>query len=256
MQGAPIAFLGTPVRGIPVGVMWILVVLLVISVIATVMARRRGRDARDSVDAQQRQLDALRIAATGAQAPAGERSTPSSSTAIPIQGLAASRGDRDRSRRWLLIAGGSLVAVAAVVAVVLAVGLGDSSSDSSGKGAAGSGRRTSTTSSTSTTTTTVAPAVTVGPLERGTVTVSMPAGPYQVTISARGACWMQAEGADKTVIATATLQAGETKQLPGSGPMTLRLGNPGVVDVLVNGAALALPASGGAAMDVQLTPAA
>jgi hypothetical protein len=115
---------------------------------------------------------------------------------------------------------------------------------------------TSSSTSTSTTTTTVAPALTVGPLTRGTVTVSMPAGAYTVTVAARGACWMQAEGADKTVLVTTTLQSGDSKAIPGSGPMTLRLGNPGMVDVQVNGQALALPTSGGAAMDVQLNPAA
>jgi hypothetical protein len=166
---------------------------------------------------------------------------------IPGRGLPRSSHGPDHTRRWLLV-GGGLVAVAAVGAVVLATGVGDSSSGPGGDRQAATRHTSTTTSSTSTTTTTVAPALTVGPLQRGTVTVSMPAGPYQVAVVARGACWMLAQGADKSVIAT--------KQLPGSGAMTLRLGNPGNVDVQVNGAALALPPSGGAAMDVQFAPAA
>jgi hypothetical protein len=253
MQGTPIAFRSHRSRAIPVVLMWLLVLLIVVSIVATVVARRHTRDARDSVDAQQRQLDALRIAATASQAPSGERTT--APLPIPGRGLPRSSRGPDHPRRWLLI-GGGLVAIAAIGAVVLASGVGDSSSGSGGGQRAATRRTSTSTSSTSTTTTTVAPAVTVGPLQQGTVAVSMPAGPYQVAVTARGACWMQAQGPDKTVIATSTLQAGETKQIPGSGAMTLRLGNPGNVDVQLNGTALALPPTGGAAMDVQLNPAA
>ena len=233
--------------------MWLLVVLLVVSVIATVVARRRGREARDSVDAQQRQLEALRIAAAAAQAPTGERAT----SPVPVRSLPAARGRSPRASRTWMYLGGGLLAVAAVAALVLTVGQNDSSGGSGDNRQAGEKHpSTSTSTSTSTTTTTVAPALTVGPLTRGTVTVSMPAGAYTVTVAARGACWMEAQAADKTVLLTTTLQSGDSKAIPGSGPMTLRLGNPGMVDVQVNAEALMLPASGGAAMNVQLNPAA
>ncbi len=204
------------------------------------------------MDAQQRQLEALRIAANAAQAPTGERAT----APVSVRSLPAARGSSERASRMWMFVGGGLLALAAVAAVLLALGQSDSSGGSGDKGRAADHPSTSTSTSTSTTTTTVAPALTVGPLEHGTVTVSMPAGAYTVTVAARGACWMQAQGADQTVIVTTTLQSGDSKEIPGSGPMTLRLGNPGVADVQVNGAALTLPASGGAAMNVQLNPAA
>src|SRR5437667_221872 len=74
----------------------------------------------------------------------------------------------------------------------------------------------STTSTSSSTTTTVTPTPTVGPLDHGTVTVGLPAGAYTVTVAARGACWMQAERPDRTVVVSSTLQAGDSREIPGA----------------------------------------
>jgi hypothetical protein len=231
--------------------MWLLVVLVVVSVLVTVVARVRGRDQRDTVTAQQRQLEALRIAAS---APRTEPTTPDAPP-LPLRGLGpARRGRPGINGRWLLIGGGVVVVLAAVG---LAVGLGvgsDGGSDST-RQARSQKPKPSTTTAPPTTTTTVAPAASITGTQGSTVTISVPASPYQVTIAARSACWVQAVQADQTVVFTMTLQSGDSKDLTQSGPLTVRLGNPGGVDVSVNGQAMALPASGGSVMKLQLNPA-
>ncbi len=65
---------------------------------------------------------------------------------------------------------------------------------------------------------------------------------------------MQAEQADKTIVVTTTLKTGESKQVTATGSLSVRLGNPAGVDVSINGQPMALPASGGSTMVLQLNP--
>jgi hypothetical protein len=232
--------------------MWLLVALLVVSIIVTVVARGRGRDHRDSVGVQQRQLEALRIATSAPRTEPVTREPPP----LPVRGLGPERRRAPKVNvRWLVI-GGAVVVVLALVGVAVALGLGsDTGSDGKHEAVSPKHSSTTTTDPPSTTTTTVPPAASITGTEGGTVTISVPASPYQVTIAARSDCWMQAVQADQTVVVTTTLQAGESKDLTQSGPLTIRLGNPGGVDVSVNGQAMTLPASGGSAMKLQLNPA-
>jgi cytoskeletal protein RodZ len=252
MQGTR-DFRSTLDGGIPVSVMWLLIVLVVVSVVATLVARLRTRDESDSVDAQQRRLSALRTAVSGTNAP-GE------TTRVPLPGpgrMRERRGPRLSRSRSVFVAGAAVVTGLAVLAVVLAV---NSAHDTGrAKQNAASSRppgSSPATSSTSTSSTTLALPVGVLSADGSTVSVSLPAGPYELTLKARAACWMRAQRADNTVVETTTLRAGDTHQLTESGPLTVRLGNPGAVDVAINGQALALPVRTGAAVDLQLNPAA
>ena len=205
------------------------------------------------MDAQQRQLEALRIARErGAGADGGARGP----RRVPVRSLPAARGSSERaSRMWMFVGGGLLArrghrrGGARAGSERLVRGLGD-------KGRAADHPSTSTSTSTSTTTTTVAPALTVGPLEHGTVTVSMPAGAYTVTVAARGACWMQAQGGGQDRDRDHDPAVRRLEGDPRLGADDPAPRQPGVADVQVNGEALTLPASGGAAMNLQLNPAA
>ncbi len=66
---------------------------------------------------------------------------------------------------------------------------------------------------------------------------------------------MRDQRPDSTVVDTTTLHAGDSRELAESGPLTVRLGNPGVVDVAVDGQVLALPVQNGAAVDLHFVPA-
>ena len=231
--------------------MWLLVLLIVVSVLVTVVARRRGRDQRDTVTAQQRQLEALRIAASAPRTEPDTRDAPP----VPLRGLRPERREPRIDGRWLLI-GGAVVAVLAIVGLAVELGVGSGGgSDATPQARSQKPKSSTTTAPASTTTTTVAPAASITDTQGSTVTISVPASPYQVTIAARAACWMQAVQADQTVVVTTTLQPGESKELTGTGPLTVQLGNPAGVDVSVNGLAMTLPASGGSAMKLQLNPA-
>ena len=152
----------------------------------------------------------------------------------------------------MLIAAGAVV-VLALVGLAVGLGLGSSGGGQTRNEARARTHASSTTTS-STTTTTVAPVAAITATSGGTVTISVPVSPYQVSVAARSACWMQAVRTDKTVVVTTTLQTGDSKQLTESGALTVRLGNPGGVDVSINGQPMALPASGGATMVLQLNP--
>ena len=65
---------------------------------------------------------------------------------------------------------------------------------------------------------------------------------------------MRAQRPDSTVVDTTTLHMGDSRELAASGPLTVRLGNPGVVDVAVDEQVLALPVQNGAAVDLKFAP--
>lgn len=231
--------------------MWLLVLLLAASVVVTALVRRRGRDTRDSVDDQRKRLDALRAATTGTNAP------PDEMGGGPTLGRTR---PRNRNRSLHLSGRAVLVAVAVVVAgvAIFAIAAGwdtssprDESTDSSAQKPQ---KSTTTTASSSTTTTTAPPAIGIVNTDGNTVTVSVPSGPYKLSVAARGACWILIERPDGTVVETATLEPDDSREIEETGPLTVHLGNPGGVDVAINAQPLTLPPGTGDAMALQLTP--
>ncbi|MGZ4734470.1 MAG: DUF4115 domain-containing protein [Acidimicrobiia bacterium] len=230
-----------------------MIALLVVSVVATLWARRRSRDEGSSVDAQQRRLEALRAAVSATSTSADE------ATGVPLAAPGRTRARRRVSlprARGPVLVGAFVVAGLAVLIVAVAVGsVNDGGRSPSDRQSSRPPRSSPTTGSTATTTTTVAPPTAVPSADGRTVSVALAAGPYVATLHARGTCWMQVRRADSSVVETTTLHAGDLHQVTQSGPVTVRLGNPGVVDFAINSQALTLPASKGSAIDVQLNPA-
>jgi RodZ C-terminal domain len=233
-------------------IMWVFAVLLVLSVLVAFVVRRRDPASRDSVDQQRQRLDALRAAVGAADDDTVERRV--APVARPIVPSRATRSRRSRSGvPPVVLVVLSLVVV--VAGVVLVAGLvGDGGGDTAAEQPTTGTRADATSSSTSTTTTTTRPAATVVGQQGSTITVAVPSAPYTVMLNARAACWMRAEGPDGQEIETTTLEAGAAHPIAATGPMTLRLGNPGAVDVAVDGQALALPLPKGSAVDVKFVP--
>jgi hypothetical protein len=231
--------------------MWVLAVLVAVSVLVAFAARRHGADARDSVDVQRQRLDALRTAVTAADPSTGRTAEP------------ATRSFRPRRRRSWRPPAAPRPAVLVTTALVLVVAVGlvlalvlpdDSKGGNPAQRATARARsKAAASTSTSSTTSTTLPRAAVVGTQGGGVTVSVPAATYTVTLTARGSCWMRAERPDNTVVDTTTLRAGDSRDIPGSGPLTVRLGNPAVVDVAVDGQPLALPPPHGP-VDLHLAP--
>jgi hypothetical protein len=150
------------------------------------------------------------------------------------------------------------VVVAGVALYALAAGWdAGSTGDRDGEARSGAPRRSTTTSSSTTTTsTTVPPTVAITGTDGATVAVSVPAGPYRLRVTARDSCWILIERPDGTVVETTTLEPEDSRELEESGPLTVQLGNPGGVDVVINDQPLALPPSNGNSMELQITPVA
>jgi hypothetical protein len=231
--------------------MWLLIFLLAVSLVITALVRRRGRDTRDSVDDQRKRLEALRAATSGSNAPAGEmgggvggsRSSPARERTLHVSGRAA------------LIAVGVVVAGVALYAIAAGWDSG-STGDSDEAGPQSTRASTTTTSSSTTTTTTTPPAVAITGSDGDTVTIAVPSGPYRLGITARDSCWMLVERADGTVVDTTTLEEGDAREFEEAGPVSVQLGNPGGVDVVINDQPLVLPPGNGNAMELQITPVA
>jgi hypothetical protein len=226
-------------------IMWFIAVLLAVGVVVAIASRRRS--SFDPVDQQRQRLDALRAAVTTADPPGAEAARR---TTRPLRA----------PRRWRP-APPSRALVAALTALVLVGGIGlVLALVSSGPDRSTSERRTRpraepkpTTSSTSTTSSTLPRAAVLGS-DGGAVTISVPAADYVVRLTAHGSCWMRVQRPDDTVLDTTTLRNGDVREVAGSGPLTVRLGNPGVVDLAVDGEVLTLPARPGAPVDVRLVP--
>jgi cytoskeletal protein RodZ len=234
--------------------MWLLVLLLAVSVVVTALVRRRGRDTRDSLDDQQRRLDALRLATSGENAPPGEMGGGTATR--PVR----SRGSRRSVRitgRGVLVAVGVLAAGIAVYALAAGWDTTNARDESGGANAGKQARTSTTTASSTTTTTTAAPAVpAIVGTQGGTVTISVPAGPYRLSLTARDSCWILVERPDGTVVTTTTLGGGESREVDESGPLSVQLGNPAAVDLVIDDHPLTLPASNGGATKLDIVPAA
>ena len=76
---------------------------------------------------------------------------------------------------------------------------------------------------------------------------------FVVTIEPTGRAWLQLrQGPDGDVIYEGTLQPGETKVVPATGALWMRVGDQGNVRVLLDGAPLALPGTSGTPYNVDL----
>jgi RodZ C-terminal domain len=237
--------------------MWIVVLLVAVSVLLILTARRRRIEMRDPVDSQRMHLDALRAATSRSDLAGGRTSPPEARSVRPLRSLRSGRRSGwpppVGSKRALLIAAAALVL--AVVGLVIAGIPPERSRDGTPARHAGSRPRSRTAPTTApTTSTTTPPGAAVVGAQGGVITISVPLVAYRLTFTAHGSCWMRAELPDNTVVDTTTLQSGDSRELAESGPLTVRLGNPGVVDVAVDGQVLVLPVQNGVAVDLHFAP--
>jgi hypothetical protein len=131
-------------------------------------------------------------------------------------------------------------AAGVIVLVAIAVGFAVNGRDTKGgaasRASAGDGApsttvaQATTTSSPSTTApSNVAPVVT---RTNGGATVSL-RSPFLLTLRTTAACWVQITDASGTIVFTATLPAGQQQQIPGAGPIVMKLGNMSGVTISV-----------------------
>jgi hypothetical protein len=232
-------------------IVWTLALLLAGSLLVVLANRRRSRDGRDSVLVEHQRLEALRNAVRAAE--------PGTGPAPRGPSAGAEHWPRDRDARvpWrllLTVAAVLLLVAGALGAVAQVVGRGDSVDAPSGgsrSSAAAPPTTITTRPPTTSTTRAIATAVATG---EDTIAVSVPSGAYEVALAARDDCWIhvQPAGAEPE---EATIEAGDRRTFRASGPTTLRLGNPAVVDVSVDGRALTLPLEDGDPVDIELAPA-
>jgi hypothetical protein len=230
--------------------MWALLVVVAAAVLLAVTAHRHGRYHGDSVAREQQRLEALRDA-VGA------------TTAMPQHGVGAAPFEPFQPRRGPALArvvtGGALLLLLLGVVGTVAEMLGDDGGDSAAERAR-PGRSPTTdsgapvTSTTTSTTSTTRPVAAVTAVAGDRITVSVPAGRYVVTLTARDRCWLRAER-DGAPVEEAIVNAGDRRDFTSEGAFTLRLGNPAAVMVAVDGEALGFPVAGGTPMDLDFVPA-
>jgi hypothetical protein len=235
-------------------IVWTLALLLAGSLLVVLATRRRSRDGRDSVQAEHQRLEALRNAVRAAEPGTGPEPRPRGPSA------GAEHWPRDRAARvsWrlsLTAAAVLLLVAGALGAVAQVVGRGDPvdapSGGSSSSAAAAPTTTTTTRPPTTSTTRAFATAVVTG---EDTIAVSVPSGAYELSLAARDDCWIHVQPAGAEA-EEATIEAGERRTFSASGPTTLRLGNPAVVDVSIDGRALTLPLEDGDPVDIEFAPA-
>ncbi len=75
--------------------------------------------------------------------------------------------------------------------------------------------------------------------------------PFTLTMVAKGSCWVQVrQGDGGPVVFAATLQAGQTKTVDGTGNLWLRLGNPGNVALTIGGRQVSMSVAPGTPYNV------
>ncbi len=95
----------------------------------------------------------------------------------------------------------------------------------------------STTASTPTTVVTQVAAVVDRSPTGATVSVH---SPFQLTLEANGTCWVEIRDSAGNTLFTATLHSGDRQQIPGSGPIVVRLGYTPAMTISVDGVGLDL----------------
>jgi hypothetical protein len=162
--------------------------------------------------------------------------------ALPRSGLIRGGGSRGRRSRQ----GGVRVVAAGVVLVAVVVGVAVALAPSHHDGAA-----PPTTHQPKTTTRVTRPPTTVPPppelrattASSTTADYAVPSADYTVSLQATGLCWVEAtEVATGNVVWTGTLASGQSRSVPATGNLFLRLGAADDVTVAVNGEPVVLPA--------------
>jgi hypothetical protein len=175
----------------------------------------------------------------------------------PLTSFGKSRGPSIRAvpRSVAIAAAAALVAV--LIASVAAFVVTDQSSGSPKRAAPPAAAAETTTAPPRPTTTTTAPKptaqFTASASGNGTVTVAVP---FTLMLTATNAsCWVSVDEASGHNVFTGTLKPGEQQQVPGTGPLTVRLGNSAAIQMSVNGAPLNLAGVANTA-NVQFQPTA
>jgi hypothetical protein len=102
--------------------------------------------------------------------------------------------------------------------------------------------KTSTHSTHPQTTVTTPPEVQPTSATSGTAAYGAPSTGYTIALRATGLCWVQAtEVSTGIVVWTGTLDSGQTRSIPGTGNLLVRLGAANDVTVSLNGEQVLLP---------------
>ncbi len=172
---------------------------------------------------------------------------PRSSTLRLAGGLPRARGGyrrrwapRGRSRTRLLPVVGAAVVLAVVVAVALV--LAPSHPNTTAQHRSSPPRKTSTHRRHSHTTVTAPPDVRPTAATAVSATYGVPSTGYTVELQATGPCWVEATATSTgDVVWTGTLASGQSRSIPATGSLLLRLGAADDVSVTLNGEPVIMP---------------
>ncbi len=94
-----------------------------------------------------------------------------------------------------------------------------------------------------------------GQLQPSTQAHSVPDAGSRITLRANSPSWIQIRAADHTILFTGLLKAGDTYQVPPQSGLTMRAGNAGGIDIIVDGKAAPAIGPAGAVRNTALDPA-
>ena len=173
----------------------------------------------------------------------------------PGRGHRRQGGSRGRSTPRLLPLAAAAVVLAAVIGAAVALSPSHSPKTNSAL------HRPSTKSKSSSTTvaqTTMPPPAQVHASSSTATTADYgaPATGYTVALRATGPCWVEATAASTgDVVWTGTMTPGQTRSVPATGSLILRLGAPENVSVTLNGSPVVLPSGYQSPFDMKFTSA-
>ena len=172
----------------------------------------------------------------------------------PGRGHRRQGASRGRSTPRLL----PLVAAVAVLAVVIGAAVALAPSHPSKANTALHRPSTKSKSCTTAPRTTVPPPAQVhaSSSTSSTAVYGAPATSYTVALQATGPCWVEATtAATGNVVWTGTMTPGQTRSVPATGSLILRLGAPQDVRITLNGSPVVLPAGYQSPFDMRFTSA-
>jgi hypothetical protein len=146
--------------------------------------------------------------------------------------------------RSRLYAAGAAAAVVVLIGTLVAIGINGRGTEGAaapkvpavGAGPVGATVTTTSTATTSTTASRPAPVVT---RTADGATVSL-AAPFVLVLRTTALCWVQITDTAGAVLFSDTLPAGHTQQIPGAGPIVMKVGNMAGMTISVDGVDLAL----------------
>jgi hypothetical protein len=146
--------------------------------------------------------------------------------------------------RSRLYAAGAAAAVVVLIGTLVAIGINGRGTEGAaapkvpavGAGPVGATVTTASTATTSTTAPRPAPVVT---RTADGATVSL-AAPFVLVLRTTALCWVQITDTAGAVLFSDTLPAGHTQQIPGAGPIVMKVGNMAGMTISVDGVDLAL----------------